>query len=65
LEAYPHQDNAADNANHAQRPPEKPEYQGAEEQKEKHQQHGVNARLARDRAMFVQVFALEKFQEDW
>ena len=31
--------------------------------KEKHQQQGVNACLARDRAMFVQVFAVEKFQE--
>ena len=38
--------------------------EGPEEQKEKHQQQGVNACLARHRAMFVQVFAVEKFQEN-
>src|SRR4029077_14205048 len=46
IEADAHEDNAADDTNHAQRNSENPKNKLAEEKKEKCQEHGVEARSA-------------------
>src|SRR5215471_8342106 len=59
-----HEDDPADNTNHAQWNSKNPHYELAKEEKEKCQEHGVEARSAGNPAVFLFALTFEQLEEN-
>src|SRR5215468_10406817 len=64
LEANAYEDDAANNANHAERDIEYSQYQSAKDQKEEQKQRGIKTGTTCDLLMLIETLAFQQFEKD-